>query len=99
MKKKKLSFAYRKQTDKEKTQWTRLALGIAGVTCNTDVTPEIIWRTFEAMQRLGGKFSVRDGARIKAQVEERNKRINNALSKKHRTELLKYLRGGLKNES
>lgn len=93
---KKKSYAYRKLTDKEKTEFTRIALGLAGISVKDGITPEIIWRTFESMQKLGGKFSLRDGTMVKAAVEQKYKMIDGKLMKKQRADILKFITEGIK---
>lgn len=90
------SYAYRNLTDKEKTNFTRIALGLAGITCNNEQTPEMIWRVFESMQKLGGKFSLRDGTMIKTAVEHKYKMLDGKLMKKQRADILKFISEGLK---
>jgi len=59
-----------KMTEAQKTQYTRSALGLAGVAVN-DFSAELIWRLYEKLQELGGNFSLRDSAAIEAFMHEK----------------------------
>jgi len=60
----------RPMTEKEKTQYIRSALGLAGVAVN-DYMAEMIWRMYERLQEKGGTFDLRDAAGIEAFMNEK----------------------------
>lgn len=55
-------------TNKEKTDYTRIGLGLCDIGVN-NMTAEIIWRTIEGIQKKKGKFSISDAVDIKLSVE------------------------------
>lgn len=60
-------------TSNEKTQYTRIALGLAGVVAN-DTAAETIWRVYEEIQKKKGKFSIIDATKIQSDIQERKAR-------------------------
>jgi len=56
-------------TNKEKTDYTRIGLGLCDIVVN-NMTAEVIWRTIEGIQQKKGKFSLRDAVDIKVLVEK-----------------------------
>jgi len=56
-------------TNKEKTDYTRIGLGLCDILVN-NMTAEVIWRTIEGIQKKKGKFSIRDAVDIKVLVEK-----------------------------
>lgn len=65
-------------TDKEKINYMRIGLGLAGVVVN-NLTSEIIVRIYEGIQKKGGKFSLDDATDIEFNVTEKhNKSIKKA---------------------
>ncbi len=55
-------------TNKEKTDYTRIGLGLCDIGVN-NMTAEVIWRTIEGIQKKKGKFSISDAVDIKLSVE------------------------------
>ena len=55
-------------TGDEKTNYTRIGLGLSGVVVN-NMTAEIIWRTVEGLQKKKGKFSISDSVEIEMLVK------------------------------
>jgi hypothetical protein len=56
-------------TNKEKTNYTRIGLGLVGVAVDS-MTAEVVWRTIEGIQQKKGKFAISDAVDIKCLVEK-----------------------------
>lgn len=54
--------------EEEKTQYTRIGLGLSGIVVGSQ-TAEIIWRTIEGIQEKKGDFSIKDTAKIEVLVK------------------------------
>jgi len=52
---------------KEKVDYMRIGLGLAGVNVN-NMTAELIVKTYEGVLAKGGQFSVHDAAKIEVEV-------------------------------
>lgn len=88
-------------TGDEKTNYTRIGLGLSGVVVN-NMTAEIIWRTVEGLQKKKGKFSISDSVEIEMLVKgklekkrislEENSKKSERISerKKHQSEKFGY---------
>lgn len=65
-------------TKEEKTKYTKAALNLSGL--HVHIAPEhaeLIWMTMERLYKKGGKFTVRDGAKINARwVKSRKEAAN-----------------------
>lgn len=48
----------------------KIALGMTGIGVSLTTT-EIILRTFETVQKMGGEFSLKDAAKIEVEVEKK----------------------------
>jgi hypothetical protein len=63
----------------EKTQFTRIGLGLAGIAVN-DATAELVWRTLKRIDEKKGQFSVTDGVEleffIKKKYGKKNERVS-----------------------
>ena len=59
----------------KKTQRMRIALSFCGVSVN-DATAELIWKAYEMMEQKGDDFSIKDGAKLQCEVEDKYKKIN-----------------------
>lgn len=58
-------------TDKEKTDYTRLALSLCSVAIVTNRVAELIWRTVEGIQEKKGGFSIMDSCKIEEIVRKK----------------------------
>ena len=63
------------------TQYMRMGLGMCGIGVS-DITAEIIIRTYEEIQRMKGDFSLEDAARIETEVIKKYEEHNKFLSLK-----------------
>jgi hypothetical protein len=55
-----------------KADYLRIACGMSGVTMS-NLTADVILETQKDMERLGGKFSLRDAAKIQTRIENKYK--------------------------
>lgn len=60
---------YKGVTHKTRVNHLKLALSLAGVSVQDDAVLETLIRVFDGVEELKGDFSVRDVAKIKADVE------------------------------
>lgn len=60
-----------KHPTKAQIEYTRLAMSLSGLPIN-DITAEHILIVQGELERLGGKFSLRDAAKIEAYLEARH---------------------------
>ena len=60
---------YRGATHKSRINHMRIALGLTGITVNGDDVLDALIRVFDGVEELKGDFSVRDAAKIQAEVE------------------------------
>lgn len=60
-------------THSEKTQYTRIGLGLAGIVAS-DTAAETIWRVYEEIQVKKGEFSIKDATKIQADIQDRQAR-------------------------
>ena len=58
-----------------KTQHMRIGLGMCGIGV-TDSTAEIIWRFFDAMEKMGGDFDLKTSSMIEAEVIEKYSKLD-----------------------
>lgn len=56
--------------DSKKTQYLRLALGLAGLGAN-DKAAETIWRVYEGILEKEGDFSIKDAVKIECDIDDR----------------------------
>jgi|LakMenEpi03Aug12_release.lakeMendotaPanAssembly.Ray.scaffolds.fasta_scaffold1006437_3 hypothetical protein len=63
-----------KRPTKKQVQFLRLALGMTGVVAISDNLSELILVVQSEMRRLGGEYSLRDGARIASELGEIHKK-------------------------
>jgi hypothetical protein len=53
-----------------KVNYLRIAFGMSGLGVSLTTT-EIIFRTFQALEKMGGEFSLMDAAKIEVEVEKK----------------------------
>lgn len=83
---------FKKLTEKDKTRFTRISLAMVGIAVNNH-TAESLWRIFERMSDLGGKFSLRDGSEIQAFMDEKIKKEHEAHKVKARAIISEAISG------
>jgi len=59
-----------KRPSKNKIQYLRLAIGMTGKAIISDSMADLILTTQSEMKRLGGKFSLRDAAKIADELDK-----------------------------
>lgn len=57
-------------TEKEKTEYTKIALALAGIATDK-MTCELVWRSYEGIQKKKGEFSIEDSSKIIAMVQKK----------------------------
>ncbi|MES2287888.1 MAG: hypothetical protein V4547_19525 [Bacteroidota bacterium] len=80
-----------KRPTKKQVDFLRISLGLSGIVCNP-MSCESVLITQSEMRRLGGKFSMRDGARIEAMIIEIYKREDNLAFQSLKNEVEKIKR-------
>ena len=86
-------------TTKQKTQRTRIALGLSGLGIN-DTTAEIIWRTVEKLNEMGGNFDLKTASKIQALVLDKTETpIKNKEEEKTATTPIKTTAEKVKKET
>jgi len=75
----------------EKTNYTRIGLGLSGVVVN-NMTAEIIWRTVEGLQKKKGKFSISDSVEIEILVKGKLEKKRISLEENSKNSERKVLR-------
>lgn len=57
-----------------KTRRMRISLSFSGITVN-DITAELIWKAYELMTEKGDDFSIKDGAKLQTETEDKYRKI------------------------
>ena len=61
---------------KKQIEYLRLAINMTGVVMINEYTAELILVVLKEMKRLGGKYSLKDAAKIAADLETKHKDDN-----------------------